>query len=116
MSSETEKVLKLQYLRGVAASDFRDSTRAFIEANGLLSPAVERTLASFNALYQDVRWGDSYTLSFDGARVALALNDRQLGSVNGAEFSEALFSVWFGERCFMERLKSDLTTADTVAG
>lgn len=109
VSSAVPKVLQLKYLRGITAEDFRTSTRSYIEANGLLSPVVERTLEQFNSFYRDVAVGDQYTLSFSPAGgVQLALNGETMGTCDGAEFAEALFSVWFGDNCFMEALKSDL--------
>ena len=112
VSSAVPKVLQLKYLRNITAEDFRTSTRSYIKANGLLSPVVEHTLEQFNSFYRDVDVGDQYTLSFSPAGgVQLQLNGTLMGTAHGAEFAEALFSVWFGDQCFMEKLKSDLTVS-----
>lgn len=110
ITASTAKELQLVYLRGVSAQAFRDSTTQIIQSNGLLTPGVASALERFNRLYRDVKTGDKYALSFDPKSdlVQLRLNDKMLGGVSGAEFSEALFSVWFGDKPFMERLKHDL--------
>lgn len=107
------KELSLIYLRGITGEQFRSSTRDIIRAQNLLTPPVQSALERFNRLYRDVRHGDKYTLQYEphaaeGAVTRLWLNDQLLGSVVGEEFSEALFSVWFGGKPFMEKLKVDL--------
>lgn len=113
MSPSLPKCLKLRYLRSISAADFRTSTLDRVAANDLMTPSVRAGLEQFNALYRDVDHGDSYTLVHDPAgdgRVALWYNGDVLGAVEGREFSEALFSVWFGEQPFMAKLKDDLLT------
>ena len=114
MDASLPKRLHLQYLRGVSGDDFRKSTMACVVANGLLSPAVEEGLASWNALFEDVKHGDAYTLNYEPSggsgrgSLALCLNGKELGRVEGRELSAAIFSVWFGEEPFMAKLKRDL--------
>jgi hypothetical protein len=129
---------------GVAGDAFRASTRDIIAANGLMTPEVVAALEVFNRLYRDVGPGDSYTLRYEpavaapwraaaaaaaaaaagggggddggdgGGRVVLELNGETLGAVHGGAFAHALFSVWFGEKPFMERLKADLLSGSCV--
>lgn len=105
LNAAVPKVLKLQYLRAVSAKDFRESTLHFIRANKLLSERVESQLDHWNRLFRDVDVGDTYEVrahvdETGVGRVELALNGAVLGEVSGrvAEFSTALFSVWFGDR------------------
>eukprot|EP00438_Fugacium_kawagutii_P006426 Skav210654 [mRNA] locus=scaffold2527:160361:164999:+ [translate_table: standard] len=77
--------------------------------------AEEAKLKAFNSLYRDVAVGDCYTLSYDpsegSGRVTLQLNGQELGAVEGGHFSEAIFSVWFGPRPFLDQMKQDLLQA-----
>lgn len=106
LNAAVPKVLRLQYLRAVSAQDFRESTVHFIRANKLLSETVERQLDHWNRLFRDVDIGDMYEVrahvdETGVGSVELALNGAVLGEVEGrvGEFSTALFSVWFGDRC-----------------
>lgn len=116
MDPKVAKQLELRYLRRITGDQFRLSTRWSISRNGLLGEDAKRGLEDFNPLYRDVARGDCYTLCYDPGseasgrigRVTLRLNGRELGSVQGAEFSRALFSVWFGPRPFLDKFKSDL--------
>lgn len=114
LNAAVPKVLKLQYLRAVSAKDFRESTVHFIRANKLLSESVQPQLDHWNRLFRDVDVGDTYEVrahidETGVGSVQLVLNGAVLGGVKGAEFSKALFSVWFGDSCFMESLKLALT-------
>jgi hypothetical protein len=86
----------------------------FIRANKLLSESVQPQLDHWNRLFRDVDVGDTYEVrahidETGVGSVQLVLNGAVLGGVKGAEFSKALFSVWFGDSCFMESLKLALT-------
>eukprot|EP00747_Dinoflagellata_sp_TGD_P169416 gnl/TRDRNA2_/TRDRNA2_198361_c0_seq1.p1 gnl/TRDRNA2_/TRDRNA2_198361_c0~~gnl/TRDRNA2_/TRDRNA2_198361_c0_seq1.p1 ORF type:complete len:233 (+),score=32.44 gnl/TRDRNA2_/TRDRNA2_198361_c0_seq1:45-743(+) len=115
MNWKVPKQLEVQYLRSITGDLFRWSTRRSIESNGLLGPAAEEGLGKFNPLYRDVQVGDRYTVGYDGGRSSLSLNDKELGGVDGREFSVALFSVWFGDFPFHSRLKDDLLKSRELA-
>eukprot|EP00439_Symbiodinium_sp_Y106_P052378 s211_g7.t1 len=113
MDSNVLKTLELRYCRHFPGDQFRFVTRWALSRNGFLpDEAVEAGLKHFNPLYRDVQPGDCYTLTYDphtpAGRVTLQLNGVELGSVEGRRFSEALFSVWFGQRPFMDHLKQEL--------
>ncbi|CAE7421522.1 unnamed protein product [Symbiodinium natans] len=113
MDSTVPKTLELRYCRNFPGDQFRFVTRWALSRNGYLpDEAVEVGLKLFNPLYRDVKRGDCYTLSYDprtpAGRVTLQLNGVELGSVEGRRFSEALFSVWFGQHPFLDHLKQEL--------
>jgi hypothetical protein len=48
-------------------------------------------------LYEDVQPGDRYSLTYiPGRGTELALNGVPKGIIRGAEFAEAVFSIWLG--------------------
>ena len=71
---------------------------------------------TFNSLYQNVKRGDRYLLEYQNEMgISLNLNGEHLGSVGkGSEYekelAQAIYSIWFGEKPFFERLKKDLLT------
>lgn len=103
--------LELEYLHAIKKEDFAESTRVWIrkntseEAFERLLPQIER----FNALYDDVTPGDRYALTYDPIHgTTLALNGQSRGSVEGAEFSAALFSIWIGDKPLSGKLRAGL--------
>ncbi|CAK9032158.1 Asparagine synthetase [glutamine-hydrolyzing] 1 (Glutamine-dependent asparagine synthetase 1) [Durusdinium trenchii] len=111
MDSSLPKILELRYCRSFPGEHFRWVTRWAMSRNG--HPTETDTAEAFNALYRDVTHGDCYTLGYHPAqgecgRVSLQLNGTELGAVEGRSFSEAIFSVWFGPKPFLEDLKQEL--------
>lgn len=103
--------LEISYLYSFRAEQFAESTSQGIAKN--MGDDVARELApkidEFNRLYRDVKPGDRYALTYrPGAGTELSLNGQVLGSVAGADFARALFSIWFGPRPFDESLKQKL--------
>jgi hypothetical protein len=103
--------LEIEYLRGFRAIDFTRSTRFFVRRNvgderyRALEPHIER----WNDFYRDVAPGDRYTLTYTpGSGTELALNGVVLGSLPGSQLSEAIFSIWLGDRPLDAGFRSDL--------
>lgn len=103
--------LVFHYFHGIAAGDLVASTTEMIRRN--VSPEAFTTLRpkidQFNNMYLDVETGDRYTATFiPGTGTRLALNDRELGTVDGADFAAAFFAIWLGEnpidKTFRDRL------------
>lgn len=108
------KMLELRYCRSFPREQFGWVTRWAMSRNGhKFDEAEEAKVKAFNSLYRDVSVGDCYTLGYDpttgeGGRVTLQLNGCELGDVEGAHFSEAIFSVWFGKYPFLDHMKQEL--------
>jgi hypothetical protein len=103
--------LVLHYFHAIPAEDFAEATTEMIRKN--VSPdrftALAPHIRQLNALYEDVKPGDEYTAThIPGTGLELALNDRVLGVVPGAEYSAAFFSIWIGkhpiDKGFRDRL------------
>ncbi len=101
LDDRTARLLLLHYFHAIRAEDFVDATTEMIRKNvspdrfSALAPKIEQ----FNRLYRDVRPGDHYTAAYmPGTGTSLSLNDDLLGTVEGAEFAAAFFSIWLGER------------------
>jgi hypothetical protein len=105
---DVPKRLEISYFWGIPAHKFTESTISGISANRsaerlrALRPAIEK----FNALYKDIEPGDRYALTYiPGIGTELARNGVPLGTVGGAEFASAIFSIWFGTSPFDQSLK-----------
>jgi hypothetical protein len=109
--SDVPKRLEVEYLRSIAGEDFGPATLKKISEN--VDPQTyERLLPRIeyhNSLYQDVQPGDRYALTYIPAKgTELTLNGKPKGTVEGADFAAALFSIWLGPKPISESLKKEL--------
>ncbi|MFZ5562539.1 MAG: chalcone isomerase family protein [Thermodesulfobacteriota bacterium] len=103
--------LVLHYFHAIPADGFAKATTTMIEKN--VTPAQFARMApridQMNALYRDVAPGDRYTATYiPGTGTELALNGRSLGTVPGADFSRAFFSIWIGAHPIDKGFRNDL--------
>ena len=109
--SDTPKRLEIHYFKSVRAEDFALSTREMIAKN-VNSETLERLqprIEEINALYEDIRPGDRYSLTYVvGKGTELALNGKPKGVIAGSDFASAMFSIWLGLRPLDKTLKESL--------
>jgi hypothetical protein len=109
--SDVPKRLEVEYLRSIAGKDFGLATNKKISEN--VDPQTFKRLQPrldyHNSLYQDVQAGDRYALTYiPGKGTELTLNGEPKGTIEGADFAAALFSIWLGPQPISESLKKDL--------
>jgi hypothetical protein len=109
--SDVPKRLEVQYLRSVAGKDFGPATNKKVSEN--VDPQtfvrLQSRLEYHNSLYQDVQPGDRYALTYiPGKGTELSLNGEPQGTIEGADFAAALFSIWLGPRPISESFKKEL--------
>jgi hypothetical protein len=109
--SDIPKRLEVEYFHAIKGEDFGPATNKVMAQNvdaetfERLKPLVEY----HNSLYRDVEPGDRYSLTYiPGEGTVLALNDRPLGTIEGAEFAAAVFSMWLGEKPMNKAFKNQL--------
>ena len=109
--ADAPKRLEIEYFYAIKASGFANATNEGIAANvptetvTKLRPRIDE----LNALYRDVKPGDRYALTYvPGVGTELALNGATLGTVAGADFAAAVFSIWLGPKALDESLKTQL--------
>jgi len=93
------KRLEYYFFVDMKASDFQDTGFQLMARNVGEEKAKRLTeeLKALNKLYKDVKAGQRYTLTYlPGRGVEMALDGKVLGSVQGAEFAAAYFSIWLG--------------------
>jgi hypothetical protein len=105
------KRLEMQYFRGVQAKDLISGSAALLARNlqaetlTTLQPQIDQ----MHNLYQNVVAGDRSALTYvPGVGTSLELNGTKLGTVGGADFASAYFSIWFGQRPIDPGLKRKL--------
>jgi hypothetical protein len=100
-ADDAGKILVLHYFQNISGPDFAAATEEMLKKN--VSSAefsrLSSRLAAFNSLYRSVKPGDRYTVTYlPGQGMKLALNNETLGSVPGADFAAAFFSIWIGKK------------------
>ncbi len=93
------KHLVLEYRVAISAEDFAKATEKKIresvsdEEFQQLLPKI----TALNRLYRDVVPKDRYALTYmPGSGTLLTYNTTPLGTIEGAEFARAVFSIWIG--------------------
>jgi hypothetical protein len=108
------KRLELSYFREIKGAGFAEASISLLKEN---MPAkeyqkIEQRLIKFCALFQDVKPGDRYSITYTPPTgTELRLNNRILGAVPGADFAAAYFGIWLGQEpisvAFRDRLLAD---------
>ena len=109
--SDIPKRLEVEYFHAIDGQDFGPATIEGISQN-VDEAALSRLMPKIeyhNSLYEDVRPGDRYALTYiPGRGTELTLNGEPKGVIEGAEFAAALFSIWIGPSPVSGSLKSAL--------
>ena len=65
MRADKNIILTLKYSREIAAEDFIKSTKAYVKKSSLYSNDLEPQFEKLYAAYQNVKAGDTYTLTYN---------------------------------------------------
>ena len=109
--SDVPKVLEVEYFHALKGKDFGPATIEGMAKNvdGETMDALKEQIALHNSLYVDVEPGDRYSLSYTpGHGTVLALNGTPMGTIEGADFAAALFSIWLGTNPADDKFKAAL--------
>ena len=99
--ADVAKVFELHYFHDIAAADFRTATEeSLVRSVGAATVTALRTrIDRFNALYQDMKDGQRYRLTYrPGIGTELAKDGVPLGTIEGADFAAAVFGIWLGPK------------------
>jgi hypothetical protein len=109
--ADVPKRLELSYFWSISGADFGKAGDHVLAQNvdSETFAALRPRLDQINAWYRDVKPGDRYSLTYSpGVGTELALNDRRLGLIKGADFAAAYFRIWFGDRPIDTGLRDQL--------
>ena len=109
--SDVPKRLEVEYLRSIAGKDFGPATNKKVSENvdQQTFQRLQPRLEYHNSLYRDVRAGDRCALTYiPGKGTELTINGEPKGTIEGADFAAALFSIWLGPKPISESLKKEL--------
>lgn len=99
--SDRPRHLEIQYLRNISRDAFTEAAEDMLAkqypANDIES--IRDGIRQINQLYQDVKTGDRYALSYlPGKGTELFFNGQSKGIVPGADFARIYFAIWLGAK------------------
>lgn len=106
MSDEWAKQLTMKWVHEGDLKRVKDGyLESFQNALGSqfsdLQQEIEQYLSFFR---QDVQKGDVHTLRWSpGGNIELLINDQEVGNITNPQFAKALWSLWFGNKSFVNR-------------
>lgn len=98
--SDCPKRLELSYFHAIPAEDFYTATVKKIKDNVTQADyeGLKKRVNRLKSLYKDVKPGDRYSITYiPGKGTTLALNAKDIGTIPGADFAFAMFSIWIGK-------------------
>lgn len=109
--ADVPKRLEISYFWELEGKAIGAAGEQLVERN-VDAAALQRLrpqLEQIRALYDDVRPGDRYALTYvPGRGTELALNGKVKGVIPGSEFARAYFSIWLGEQPMDVALRNQL--------
>lgn len=110
--------LELSYFWNINGADFGKAGEQILEQNvdAATLARLRPRLDQISALYESVKPGDRYSLTYiPGRGTELALNGQPKGIVEGADFAAAYFRIWLGERPIDTALRDQLLKCSQTA-
>ncbi len=109
--SDVPKRLEISYFWEIEGEKIASAGEELVARNVAPDELAELRpqLSAIRALYDDVRPGDRYALTYvPGTGTELSLNGKVKGLIPGAEFARAYFAIWLGEEPIDASLKEQL--------
>jgi hypothetical protein len=112
---DVPKVMEFHYFSDMKAEQFAESGEHLLLRN-VSTEELKRIsikLNEINAMYRDVKKGDSYSLRYvPGSGTELALNGEVLGRISGYDFAAVYYRIWLGDNPVDKDLKSKLLNSN----
>jgi hypothetical protein len=110
LASDEAKAVRMTFLRDVDKSKLKDAFVEGFENNAKEKAAAQKAaIEKLYSLIPDMK--ENQTLSFTyvpGKGTTVSLGEKELGLIEGREFSEALFALWLGPKPPSEDLKKGM--------
>lgn len=106
--------VEITYLHDLRAADLAHSAEDLLRRNVARGTfeAIRSRVARLQGLFRDVRPGDRFAVTYlPGAGTEVALNGEPLAVIDGDDFGDAVFAIWFGPRPLDRELKAQLLGA-----
>jgi hypothetical protein len=101
ISSDQAKAVRMHFLyKRIGAQKLQETWREGFEKNTPdASEDLKERMDTFVSLFtEDAAKDDEYLFTYEpGAGTVIALKNREVGTIPGADFAQALLAIWFGD-------------------
>ncbi len=110
LTADAPKALRMHFVRSVDKGKLIDAYKEGFEANAAQKAAAQKAnIEKFYGWVGDVKDGSEMTFTYvPGAGTTVNRDGKDVGTIEGKEFAEALFSLWLGPKPPSEDLKKGL--------
>ena len=107
VAADTPRAIRMQFLRGLGKGQLVSAFREGFEKNAPEKAAAQKAAVErFLGLVADVKQGDVVSYTYvPGKGTIIASGDREIGTIAGKEFADALFLIWLGPKPPSDDLK-----------
>lgn len=113
IASEGRKRIVMKFVRSVSAKKLQNAWREGFTSNTPSAVSLNPRIEQLCSLMVDVKEGDTLAFDITSKTTSVEYNFTQLGSIEGADFSQALLRVWLGPNPPNENLKKGLLGLST---
>lgn len=106
--STQSKRLVMHFLRDVDRDDIVKAWSDGFRKNNKNLDQVKVRIAKLTGWMRDAKEGNTITLTYANGSVEMAFGTKVLGTIDGADFAQALFSIWLGPEPPDQDLKKGL--------
>jgi hypothetical protein len=110
VAADAPKAVKMHFMRGIGKDKLVEAFREGFEGNAKEKAAAQK--ASVDKLLSwlpDVKDGDVWTFAYDPAKgTTFWSGEKEVGTIEGKDFAQVLFSVWLGPKPPTEDLKKGM--------
>jgi hypothetical protein len=110
IAAEETKRLVLSFVRDVGRDNLVTAwNEGFAKSGGPVSAGLRDRLATLNGWMVDVKRGDTLTFTqVPGKGIGVEIKGQAKGTLDGADFSRALWGIWLGDQPPNQKLKLGL--------
>jgi hypothetical protein len=110
VAADAPKAMKMHFVRNVDKAKLVEGYSEGFEANAKAKAAAQKAnVDRFYGFLSDVKDGSDLTFTYvPGTGTVVSKDGKDVGTIEGKDFAEALFSVWLGPKPPTEDLKKGL--------
>jgi hypothetical protein len=107
---DAPKAVKMHFVRDIGRDKLVEGFKEGFEANAKDKLVSQKAaIDKFLGMASDVKDGEEWTFAYDPAKGTTVWHgDREVGTIEGKEFAQALFSLWLGPKPPTEDLKKGM--------
>jgi len=109
LASDQARAIRMHFLRDLTKPQLVEAFQEGFEANAKDKAGQKAAFDKMLALVPDVKEGGTLTFTYvPGKGTILQAGDKELGTFDGKDFADAVFSIWLGPKPPSEDLKKGM--------